>query len=103
VLYYATLHEHPLVGGYIGRMPRDAPDRYDRMPVAGDLLKLSSGRSAGSSPPTDTGPCDYVVVTRDTTPSALRDYLARLPIDKVESDERRDLYASHRRGSPADP
>jgi len=103
ILFYATIHEHPLVGGYIGRMPRDAADRYERMEVAGDLLRLSDGRPARSTPPSDTGPCDYIVVMREATTPAIREYLNRLALERVASDENRDLYASQRRGSITAP
>ena len=48
ILFYATQHAHPLAGGYIGRMPRDAAERYTRMPVAGALLQLSEGAPRGA-------------------------------------------------------
>ena len=39
VLFYATQHEHPLAGGYIGRMPADAEKQYLGMPITGPLLR----------------------------------------------------------------
>src|SRR4029453_12824170 len=43
VLYYATIHGHPLVGGFIGRMPPRVAAGYEAMPVVGNLLRLSQG------------------------------------------------------------
>src|SRR5206468_1942286 len=43
-LYYATLHGHPIVGGYVGRMREDAEALYRQMPIVGDLLALSDER-----------------------------------------------------------
>ena len=89
-LYYATIHGHPLVGGYIGRMPADAAQRYERMPIVGALLRLSDGRPAGAD--AGDGPCRYFVVNRTATPAALRSYMQQLPLTRLAGDEARDLY-----------
>ncbi|HEV2984007.1 MAG TPA: hypothetical protein VGX46_06450 [Vicinamibacterales bacterium] len=94
VLYYATLHEHPLVGGYSGRMPVGAADRYRRTPVVGPLLQLSDGAPLGSS--TDAtasgSPCRYIVVHRAAASAAMAEYVRRLPADRIAIDTERDLY-----------
>ncbi len=46
LLYHATIHGHPVVGGYIGRMPPGVAQAYDAMPVVGNLLRLSNGEEA---------------------------------------------------------
>ena len=46
LLYHATIHGHPVVGGYIGRMPPGVAQAYATMPVVGNLLRLSSGEEA---------------------------------------------------------
>jgi len=92
VLYYATIHGHPLVGGYIGRMPPGVADAYERMPVVGNLLRLSSGRPAV---PDATGPqpCRYLVVDRDKTSPELRAYVqSALRLDLLAASDGRDLY-----------
>ena len=43
LLYHATIHGHPVVGGYIGRMPPGVAQAYESMPVVGNLLRLSGG------------------------------------------------------------
>ena len=100
-LYYATVHEHPLVGGYIGRMPADAAERYRRYPVTANLLRLSGGgelspASSGSEAtrPTDfePSPCQYLVVDRLASSAALQSYVAGLAADRIAADDRRDLY-----------
>jgi len=82
VLYYATQHEHPLVGGYIGRMPADAADRYARMRVAGSLLRLSGAGPVPAAPDTREdaaqSPCRYLVVHRSAATPALLDYVTSL-------------------------
>lgn len=93
VLYYATIHQHPLVGGYIGRMPADAAQRYEETPVVGALLRLSDGRP-DSSGPADVrrSSCRYVVVNRPRMSAGLRAYVQQLPLELVAADEERDIY-----------
>jgi len=91
-LYYATVHGHPLVGGYIGRMPFDAQRRYEAMPVAGSLLRLSDGRPDAADAATEGGPCSFLIVNRAAITAPLRAYLDRLPLERLASDDARDLY-----------
>jgi hypothetical protein len=106
VLYYATVHEHPLVGGFVGRMPGDAAARYARLPVAGDLLRLSAaqalpagGQSLPALPDLPAAaaaaragpPCRYLVV-HETAGAALRSYVGTLPTQLVADDQGTRLY-----------
>jgi hypothetical protein len=92
-LYYATVHEHPLVGGYIGRMRTDTAQRYEAMPVVGALLRLSDGRPDSSGPPdVRQSFCRYLVVNRPRTSAELRAYVQQLPLELVATDEERDIY-----------
>jgi len=94
VLFYATQHEHPLVGGYIGRMPADAYARYERMPVAATLLAVSDG--TGPAPPLDRdvarAPCRYLVLHRSRSSSAVISYVETLPATEVASSDGVVLY-----------
>lgn len=94
VLLYATEHRHPLVGGYIGRMPVGVHERYSGMPIVGTLIALSSGAPLPARPDIDTAnsPCSYLVVDRRSTPAALAAYIERLAPRRIASDEERDLY-----------
>jgi hypothetical protein len=97
ILFYATQHEHPLVGGYIGRMPPRAKERIEGMPVAGPLLELSSRPEAARSRPVATADapeqtCRYLVVNRAASPAAVLSYVQQLPAERIASDESRDLY-----------
>ena len=92
-LYYATVHAHPLVGGYIGRMPADAAEQYNRNPLTATLLRLSGGAAAPSAVlNADPPPCRYLVVDRASSSAALQSSVEQLPADRVATDERRDLY-----------
>jgi hypothetical protein len=102
VLFYATLHEHPLAGGYIGRMPADAAERYGRNPVTATLLRLSGGTAAPTTvdgesttagpAEVEATPCRYLIVDRASSSAALQAYVAQLPADRIASDEGRDLF-----------
>jgi hypothetical protein len=93
VLLYATQHGHPLVGGYIGRMPADAEDRYRKTPIAGTLLALSAGAPLPASPDRDVAhaPCTYLVVDRRALSADLAAYLRLLSPTRIASDDQRDL------------
>ena len=43
VLLHQMIHERPVVGGFIARLPTSIVLRYEAMPVVGTLLRLSSG------------------------------------------------------------
>ena len=97
ILFYATQHEHPLVGGYIGRMPPRAKEQIEGMEVAGPLLELSSSPDAGVTRPaaiaTNAGEtCRYLVVNRAASPAAVLTYVQQLAAERIASDESRDLY-----------
>jgi hypothetical protein len=92
-LFYATQHEHPLVGGFIGRMPADAAERYSSNPVTANLLRLSGGAAPLPVPANaDPSPCRYFVVNRAVTSPALRAYVVGLAGDRIATDEERDLF-----------
>jgi hypothetical protein len=42
--FHQTVHEKPLVGGYISRLPIGEVERYRRFPVMSALMDLSEGR-----------------------------------------------------------
>jgi hypothetical protein len=106
VLYYATVHEHPLVGGFVGRMPADAAARYASLPVAGDLLRLSAtqalpegggalpalpARSSAAGVAGAGPPCRYLVV-HETAGAALRSYVGTLTRQLIAEDHGTRLY-----------
>lgn len=43
VLLHQTVHERPIVGGFVARLPGTAARQYAAMPVVGSLLRLSAG------------------------------------------------------------
>jgi len=94
ILYYATIHQHPLVGGYIGRMPPGVADAYLSMPVVGNLLRLSSGGSSVDEDAPPAVPFRYLVLDTRTASAELSTYVhATLDMDRIASGEGRELYA----------
>jgi hypothetical protein len=92
VLFYATQHEHPLVGGYIGRMPPRAEERIGGMAVAGPLLRGGGWVDTAAGELADGAACRYLVVNRPASTADELGYVQRLPADRIASDESRDLY-----------
>jgi hypothetical protein len=95
LLYHATIHGHPVVGGYIGRMPPQVAQAYDAMPVVGNLLRLSNGEDAidedGLMAPL---PFRYLVLDTKTAAPELIDYVRRtLDMDLISSGDGKQLYA----------
>ena len=88
VLFYATQHEHPLVGGYVGRMPADARDRYRRTPIAATLLDVSDGAALSASADVDVtqAPCRYLVLHRSSSSAALVSYVEKLHARELAAD-----------------
>jgi len=94
LLYHATIHGHPVVGGYIGRMPPMVAQAYDAMPVVGNLLRLSNGEEPIKDEPPTTLPFRYLVLDTATASPELIDYVrATLDMDLLSSGGGRALYA----------
>jgi hypothetical protein len=67
-------------------------DAYERMPVVGNLLKLSSGRPAVPDP-AGPQPCRYLVVDRDKASPELQAYVQNaLRLDLLAESDGHDLY-----------
>ena len=50
VLLHQMIHERPIVGGFIARLPPSLVANYSAMPVIGTLLRLSSGGKLSEEP-----------------------------------------------------
>ena len=94
LLYYATIHGHPVVGGYIGRMPPNVALAYDAMPVVGNLLRLSNGEEAIDEEAPPSLPFRYLVLDTNTASTDLMEYLKdTLDMDLISSGGGKQLYA----------
>ncbi len=94
LLYHATIHGHPVVGGYIGRMPPMVARAYDGMPVVGNLLRLSNGEEPVKEEPPPALPFRYLVLDTRTASAELIDYVrSTLDMDLITSAGGKELYA----------
>jgi hypothetical protein len=50
VLLHQTVHERPIVGGFVARLAPDVRTRYEAMPIVGSLLRLSAGGRLADQP-----------------------------------------------------
>ena len=94
LLYNATIHGHPVVGGYIGRMPPNVAQAYETMPVVGNLLRLSNDEEAIEEDAPSSLPFRYLVLDTSTASPELIDYVrSALDIDLISSGGSKQLYA----------
>jgi hypothetical protein len=94
LLYHATIHGHPVVGGYIGRMPPNVAQSYEVMPVVGNLLRLSSGEEAIEEESPAFLPFRYLVLDTDKASVELVDYVRQtFDMDLITSGGGKQLYA----------
>ncbi|HEV3214701.1 MAG TPA: hypothetical protein VGZ27_03215 [Vicinamibacterales bacterium] len=95
ILYYATIHGHPLVGGFIGRMPPGVAQAYQSMPIVGNLLRLSSGQTSAQEEEVVAGvPFRYLVLdTVAASPELIAYVHSALDVDLLEQAGGRELYA----------
>ena len=94
LLYHATIHGHPVVGGFIGRMPPGVAQAYESMPVVGNLLRLSGGEEPIVDDQAAALPFRYLVFDTATASIDLRDYVrSTLDMDLLVSEGGRELYA----------
>ncbi|HVB38004.1 MAG TPA: hypothetical protein VND92_05670, partial [Vicinamibacterales bacterium] len=101
-LYYQTIHQRPIAGGFIARLSPRVLAEYARLPVIGPLWKLSDDETV---PPADlpAGPAAldalaregfaFVLLNRAEAPPALARYVDSLPLTLVMRDGERELLA----------
>jgi hypothetical protein len=100
VLYYQTLHERPMAGGYIARLSPAVAHAYRTSPFA-TLLRLSAGSDLDVSQ--DESPdairrflvrsgIRYVVLNEALASPALQRYVEGMQLTPIASDGKRDLY-----------
>ena len=99
-----TIHERPILGGFVARIPASIGARYNAMPVIGSLLRLSSGTPLSAERPDEDRPqaaailaslgVRYVVVNASSCSPDLLAYVRRdLPLRLVSESDGRALYA----------
>jgi hypothetical protein len=101
--FYQTIHQRPLVGGYISRLPRAVVAAYESDPLLAGLLRLSErddpdaarplpGRERAADRLRENG-IRFVVLNRRTASPALARYVERvLPLTLIAQEGDRSLY-----------
>jgi hypothetical protein len=112
VLFYQTIHQRPLVGGYIARLPRAVAAAYEDDPLLAGLLRLSEreGRvDAARRLPDRQFAADrlreigiaFVVLNRSTASPSLADYVERvLPLTRIAEEGELSLYQTQLESVP---
>jgi len=107
VLWYQTIHERGLVGGFVARLPKRMIPAYQAAPVLGTFLRLSSGQAMDHEvqPAPDEATeallsqgVRFVVLDRQSSPPDLVTYVNRLSLKHVAQDGYRELLMVERRG-----
>jgi hypothetical protein len=99
VLYFQTIHRHPIATGYVARLPLSVRQRYEESPVMRTLFHLSAGEDAGQ--PLDPRAARealsrdwhvrYVVVHGSASP-AVRGFVESMGLRAIDHDESRTVY-----------
>lgn len=97
VLFYQTLHEHPIVGGTVSRLSPRTIRAYDEDPILGPLLDLSEGKppAAAQANCSDSLACvvRYVVIDENLASEAARQFIGNtFSLEKLEQNGARVLY-----------
>ena len=102
VLLHQTVHERPLLGGFVARLSPDVASAYAAMPVIGTFLRLSSGGRLSEEPTADPVAASaqlasfgilYIVVNTQTAPADLMEYVrTRLSLRMIAEDDGRTFY-----------
>ena len=102
-LLYQFVHERPLVGGFVARLPPGMVPAYEAMPILRSFLRLSSGTSASAADAAFT-PRDaadmltsagiaFIVLDRRRASAALRDYVeSRIELRRIAEEDGRVFY-----------
>lgn len=83
VLFYQTIHEHPLIGGFVARLSSRIRLAYESDPVIRTILDLSEDKPASLSvspaSPAQCVSCDvsYVVIDEASASSELQAFVAK--------------------------
>jgi hypothetical protein len=101
VLFFQSLHQRPITGGFAARLDPRIVRGYNDDPVLGVLLRLSGGSPlAGEHPSSPDAAADsllghrirFVMLNEDTAPPDLTRYVTTLPLRTLAREGQRTLY-----------
>lgn len=102
VLLYQTVHQRPILGGFVARLPRSVVREYSALPVVSALLHLSSGGRLNDEPRGDARTntmqlaalgVSYIVVDTRAASTDLKQYVeTALALRAVGEEDGRAFY-----------
>ena len=103
VLLHQTVHERPIVGGFIARLPPAIAKRYETMPVLRSLLRLSSGGGVSGEDRDLTGTeasaklasegIAFIILDTRRASAELREYVqSKIELRRIAEENGRVLY-----------
>jgi hypothetical protein len=101
VLLHQTVHERPVVGGFLARLPPGIGREYNAMPIVGAFLRLSSGGSLSDESVTTPAAArsalaaahiGFVVLDSRTAPMDLIRYVQSLALTVIAEQDGRIFY-----------
>jgi hypothetical protein len=102
-LFHQTIHERPIVGGFVARLAPSVIGVYERDPLLSALLRADGGVAADVRhrlPAPEVARARlradgiaFIVIDRNVTPAALSEYVEReLWLTAIAGDDRRTVY-----------
>lgn len=101
-LWYQTIHERPITGGFVARLPPSTERAYADHPLLSTLLALSASTPPSQTPGLPDGEdalralrgldVRFIVLNRETAPPALVDWVDVLRLARLGGDDFRDWF-----------
>jgi hypothetical protein len=103
VLLHQTMHERPIVGGFLARLPPAVARAYQAMPVIGTLLRLSAGTrlsderqalspGAAASALAAAGVGFVILDTRRASPDLIQFVRSGIALSRIGEEDGRIFY-----------
>jgi hypothetical protein len=87
-LFYQTLHQHPIAGGFVARLSPRIVEAYATDPVLGTLLfgrAPASGQSLACT-------FRYLTIPTSATPGTREEIARVFTLERLDGDEARELF-----------
>jgi len=103
VLLHQTIHERPIVGGFVARLPPSVVRAYATMPIVGSLLRLSDGAKVLETDATrspreaaallaSAGIAFIILDTRRASPELIEYVQSKIDLKRVAQQDGRVFY-----------
>lgn len=95
ILWHQTIHDRPMAGGFVSRLPPRIQRAYLDAPVLGSFVRLSAGGPLDAEPAISSAAAAsalasdgiaFLVVDRVRSPPALLEYVRRLKFPRLAQD-----------------